>query len=68
MKNKYIIIILIFGFLIAILGSLFKITHWQLGFVTGSLLLTIGMCTEIIAGILFIIKLLLNKNNTFLNK
>ena len=68
MKNKYIIIAFIIGFIITILGSLFKITHWEFGIFNGNILLTIGMFTEILAGILFIIKLLSNKNDTFLNK
>ena len=68
MKNKYIIILFIIGFIITILGSLFKITHWEIGFVTGTLLLTFGMLLQVIAGTLFIVKLFSNKNDSFLNK
>ena len=68
MKNKYIIILFIIGFIITILGSLFKITHWEFGFVSGTLLITTGIILKITAGILFIVKLLSNKNNSFLNK
>ena len=68
MKYKYILILFIFGFIITILGSLFKITHFEIGPVTGSSLLTIGMLSEVMAGILFIIKLLNNKKDNFLNK
>ena len=68
MKNKYILIIFILGFIITILGSLFKITHWKFGIFTGNLLLTIGMFSEILAGILLIVKLISDKNDTLLNK
>jgi hypothetical protein len=68
MKNKHIIILFILGSIITIIGALFKITHLAFGGITGSVLLTIGMLTEVTAGILFIVKLLLNKNNNFLNK
>ena len=68
MKNKYILIIFIIGFIVTILGSLFKITHMEIGVLTGNILLTIGMLSQILAGILFIFKLLSNKKDSFLNK
>ena len=68
MKNKYILIIFIIGFIVTILGSLFKITHMEIGILTGNMLLTIGMLSQILAGILFVLKLLSNKKDSFLNK
>jgi hypothetical protein len=68
MKNKYVIIIFIFGTILTIIGALFKITHWQIGIFTGNLIITLGSITQVIAGIIFIIKLLLNKKDDFLNQ
>lgn len=58
MKYKHIIIIFILGFILIILGALFKILHWQFA----SELLTVGTFLKILSGILLILKLLTNKN------
>ena len=68
MKNKQIIVLFILGFILTIFGSLLKIIHFEIGPLTGNLILTIGMFTKIIAGIIFIFKLLSNNDNDFLNK
>lgn len=68
MKNKYLIGIILFGVIITIFGALIKILHYEFGIITGNLLLTIGLFTEIIGIFLLILKLIVNKNNTFLNK
>lgn len=68
MKNKYIIAIFIYGLIITIFGALLKILHFEIGPLTGNKILTIGMFTEIIACLLFVSKLLLNKKDNFLNK
>ncbi len=68
MKNKYIIIIFIIGFIIVIFGSLLKIMHFEFGIITGNVLLAIGKFLQVIMSVVFIAKLVLNKNNTFLNK
>ncbi len=69
MKNKYIVAILVSGMVITVIGALLKITHTEIYSITGNMVLTIGMVTEAIAGILFISKLLSNdKNDGFLNK
>ncbi len=68
MKNKYIIALFVFGFIFTIFGALCKITHWEMGSVNGSLLLTIGFVIQIIVATIFIAKLFSNKNNSFLNK
>ena len=69
MKNKYILAILVSGMVITVVGALLKITHAEFYSVTGNMVLTIGMVTEAIAGILFISKLLSNnKKDEFLNK
>lgn len=68
MKNKYIIIFFVIGTLITIIGALFKITHIEFGAITGNYLLTVGMLSQVLAGIFFIAKLFLNRNDNFLNK
>ena len=68
MKNKYIIAILIFGTILTVLGALLKIIHFKFGFVTGNLTLTTGMALEAIALLVFVIKIVTNKNDSFLNK
>ena len=68
MKNKYIIAAFICGMIITILGALLKILHYEFGPITGNVLLTIGMLSQVFSGIVFIAKLFLNKNNEFLNK
>jgi len=68
MKNKYLIAIILFGVIITIFGALLKIMHFEFGSITGNVLLTIGMLTEVIGIILLISKLATNKNDNFLNK
>lgn len=68
MKNKYLIAFFIIGTLITILGALFKIVHFELGAITGNVLLTIGMLVQIISGIGFLTKTIFNKDNEFLNR
>lgn len=68
MKNKYIIALLVIGIIFTIFGALLKILHFEIGPLTGNKILTIGMFIEIIAFILFVFKLLLNKKDNFLNK
>ncbi|MCH3884080.1 GldL-related protein [Tenacibaculum aquimarinum] len=58
MKFKHIIVIFILGFILIVLGALFKILHWQFA----SELLTAGTFLKIISAILLIWKLLTNKN------
>lgn len=65
MKYKYIIIIFVIGMIATIIGALFKLMHWP----NASTLLTFGLLSEALSGILLIIKLITNKDNThFLNK
>lgn len=68
MKNKYIIALFILGIIILSIGALFKITHWEYGVLNGTIIIAIGMFLKITAAIIFIIKLLRNSNNNFLNK
>ena len=56
------------GAAVVIVGALFKIIHFEIGPLTGNKILTIGMFIEIIACLLFVSKLLLNKKDDFLNK
>ncbi|WP_452222467.1 GldL-related protein [Lacinutrix salivirga] len=54
-KNLLVSLILfLIGFILVILGSLFKIQHWPYG----SELLTLGMFLKVIAAIILIIKLI----------
>lgn len=68
MKFKYFIALFIVGTLITIIVALFKIIHFELGAITGNVLLTIGMLLQIISGIGFLTKIIFNKNNEFLNR
>lgn len=69
MKNKYLIIIVIFGMVITILGALLKITHFEFGGITANLVLSIGMLFQAISLFMIIIKLISSKKtNKFLNK
>ena len=68
MKTKHTLIILAIGLLLTFFGVILKITHWEIGPVNGSNLLTIGIWIEIIGGILFLIKLFSHpKFKDFLN-
>lgn len=58
MKLKYIIVVYIIGMLLITAGALFKIQHWMFA----SEFLTAGTVIQLIAFILFIIKLLTDKN------
>ena len=46
----------------------FKITHYEIGMITGLLLLFIGMIGKVIAAILLIIKLLSKNSGSFLDQ
>jgi len=65
MKNKYILIAFILGFILTVIGALFKIMHWP----GASILLILGMLSEALAGVMLIIKIYKDQNpNGFLNK
>ena len=69
MKNKNIIALFVLGSIITVTGALLKIIHFETGFITGNLILSIGLGMEIFAVIFLIIKLFKNKNTSeFLNK
>jgi len=68
MKNKYIFAIILFGVIWTIIGALFKITHWEIGPITGNVMLTFGLILEAVAVLTFIIKLVTDKKDNFLNK
>ena len=64
LKNKYIIIIFLVGFIVTRLGALYKLNSHPIG----GMLLTIGLLLQIIACILGVIKLLTIKEvRNFLN-
>jgi hypothetical protein len=52
MKNKYLLILLLAGFIIAMIGSLFKIMHWP----DGLPLIIVGVSLKIISIILLAVK------------
>ncbi len=65
MKTKHILGALIFGMVLIITGALFKILHLP----GAAILLMIGMALEIVAALLFIVKLIKTKDfSNFLNK
>ena len=69
MKYKHLIALFLMGLLLDITGSFFKIMHFQLGPVTGNLLLAAGMSAKALSVILLLFKILKNKEqNTFLNR
>ena len=68
MKNKYVIALFVIGIITTFIGALFKITHWCFGVLSGTYLITIGLVLEAITFVIFIVKLILNKNNNFLNQ
>ena len=68
MKNKYFIALFLLAAAVVIFESLLKIMHFEIGPITGNLLLSIGMIAIIALIALFIVKLLTDRNNQFLNK
>ncbi len=68
MKIKHTILIFVIGFLITLIGTLFKITHWHFGWLSENVLLTVGMILEITGGLLFLYKLFTrDKSKNFFN-
>jgi len=67
--QKYIFIIVIFvlGLIYDTIGAIFKITHLEFGFITGNVLLLVGMIFKVLAALLYLIKLLTN-NKSFVKK
>ena len=63
MKLKYILVLFILGFLVTVLGALFKLESWPYA----SELLMIGLPLKALAGLLLIVKLLMNKTDKTLN-
>ncbi|KAF2519216.1 gliding motility protein GldL [Flavobacterium salilacus subsp. salilacus] len=65
MKNWHIIIVFLISFTILVIGALFKLMHWPYA----SIMLTIGMGGKALAILLFIIKIVRERNTVdFLNK
>ena len=67
MKNKYIVVILLIGIIWTILGAFFKIAHFEIGPITGTVMLAIGTFLEVLAVILLLVKVISNKKDNFLN-
>lgn len=68
MKIKHALIIFLIGFLISIVGTLFKITHWSFGPFSGNIILIIGSIFETLGVLIFLYKLLTSsKFKDFLN-
>jgi len=64
MKFKYLLVLLILGFLLTTIGTLFKIMHWQYA----SIAYTTGVFLKVLFCILLIYKLLTTeKFKDFLN-
>lgn len=64
MKIKHILVLFILGFILTVIGALFKVMHWP----NASMLLIFGALTKVFSGILLIIKLIqTDKFKDFLN-
>ncbi len=65
MKYKHIIVVFVLGMIFTTIGALLKIMHWPMA----SGILTSGMLAEVLACLMLIYKLIVNKNsNDILNK
>ena len=69
MKIKHVLIIFVIGFLISIIGAIFKITHWSFGSISGNIMIAIGSIIETVGIILMLYKLFTSpKFKEFLNR
>ena len=68
MKNKYLVAFFLLSTIVVIVGVLFKIVHLEVGPITGSVILTIGLLCEVFFVFVFVFKLISDKGNKFLNK
>jgi uncharacterized membrane protein required for colicin V production len=68
MKNKYLVAFFLLSTIVVIVGALFKIVHLEVGPITGSVILTIGLLCEVFFVFVFVFKLISDKGNKFLNK
>lgn len=65
MKNWHIIIIFLISLVLVVIGALFKLMHWPYA----SIMLIVGMGGKALAILLFIIKIVRERNTIdFLNK
>ena len=64
MKNKHLLILFLISSIVIIIGALFKIMHWS----GASILLTIGLLSEVLVVVMLILKLFNDDKNNFLNK
>lgn len=68
MKYKHIIILFALAFILDVIGAVLKITHFELAFINGNLLLIIGMFGKLLAAVLLIFKLSQNKSDSWLDQ
>ncbi|MDI1255780.1 MAG: hypothetical protein PSV16_06745 [Flavobacterium sp.] len=70
MKNKYIIVLFVLASIVVLFGALLKVMHYEFGAVTGNVLLTIGMLSQILMALVFVIKLLFTskEKDSFFNR
>ena len=61
MKYTYILVVFIGALIFDFIGAFFKVVHFEVGPITGNVLLFIGMAAKVIAGIMLIIELLRKK-------
>ena len=64
MKNKHLLLLFFIAMIIVIIGALFKIMHWPFA----SMILAVGLLSEVIVVFLLILKIANNNNSDFLNK
>ena len=63
MKYTYILVIFIMALIFDFIGIFFRVVRFEVGPITGNVLLFIGMAVKVIAGILFIVALLQKKKS-----
>ena len=58
-KFKLPIILFLVGMVLITIGAMFKILHWDLGFIDATIFIAIGSLIEVVASIIAIVKLIL---------
>lgn len=57
-KFKLPIILFLVGMVLITIGAMFKILHWDLGFIDATIFIAIGSLIEVVASIIAIVKLI----------
>ena len=68
MKNKHLLILFFVAMIIVVIGALFKILHFEYAGITGNIIISIGLLSEVIFILLLIFKIIKDNKSDFLNK